>query len=407
MPQLILKDTVIKADPTPTLDFNFAATRTLDNRLTFTRASNAYYMDSDGYFKSVGNNEARFTYHPINAQSLGLITEEARTNSIIWSSEINASWQNFFTTYSPVSDSPFFLTSSYLLSAPGGYCRIVANGGSSILSVGTTYAVSIFMKAGTGSGAIVIGTASAKFDLTNGTAIITGSGTDITSARMEQYRNGWWRCIAIATIVSTNKTVSICPWQVGASDSGGYPESGGKNVYIIAAQAEVGSFPTSYIYTDSVQRSRNTDNLVLSGSNFTSVYNFREGTAVCNSIWNGGDYQFSIEMDGGSYRSVRNIGYWAIMNRLASANAQDQFIGNTVSTGANLNVAISWQDLFSAGVTNGGAIYSQNITTNNRSLMPTSIQIGAAFGGGRSFIISRFRFWNKRIPNERMVEYTQ
>ena len=64
----------------PTLDLNFAATKTLDRRITFTRDSVGTYTDETGYVKYASNNVPRFDHDPTTGESLGLLIEESRTN---------------------------------------------------------------------------------------------------------------------------------------------------------------------------------------------------------------------------------------------------------------------------------------------------------------------------------------
>jgi hypothetical protein len=66
----------------PTLDLAFAATKALDPRITFTRASTGTYVGSNGTLRTAGINEARFDHSPLTLESLGLLLEEARTNTI-------------------------------------------------------------------------------------------------------------------------------------------------------------------------------------------------------------------------------------------------------------------------------------------------------------------------------------
>ena len=72
----------------PTLDLNFAATKTLDRRITFTRDSLGTYTDDMGILKYASNNTPRFDHDPTTGESLGLLTEESRTNQMIYSSDI-------------------------------------------------------------------------------------------------------------------------------------------------------------------------------------------------------------------------------------------------------------------------------------------------------------------------------
>jgi hypothetical protein len=69
----------------PSLDLNFARTRALDPRITFTRASTGTFVGSDGLIKTAAINAPRFDHNPTTGESLGLLVEEARTNRVAWS----------------------------------------------------------------------------------------------------------------------------------------------------------------------------------------------------------------------------------------------------------------------------------------------------------------------------------
>ena len=73
----------------PSLNLNFARSRSLDPRITFTRASVGTYVGRDGLIKTAGVDEARFDHDPDTLESLGLLIEESRTNLITYSHEIN------------------------------------------------------------------------------------------------------------------------------------------------------------------------------------------------------------------------------------------------------------------------------------------------------------------------------
>jgi hypothetical protein len=83
-----LEDRVIAAAGStgPTLDFRFAALRSLTNNaagdspIVFARASSASYFDADGTMQVAAIDEPRFDHDPVTGQCLGLLVEEARSN---------------------------------------------------------------------------------------------------------------------------------------------------------------------------------------------------------------------------------------------------------------------------------------------------------------------------------------
>jgi hypothetical protein len=66
----------------PTLNLDFAKTKALDPRVTFTRASTATFVGSNGLIQTAASGAARFDHNPATGESLGLLVEEARTNEM-------------------------------------------------------------------------------------------------------------------------------------------------------------------------------------------------------------------------------------------------------------------------------------------------------------------------------------
>lgn len=67
----------------PTLDLNFAETRTVDPRITFTRASTATYFDEFGAMRTALANVPRIDFYPTTLECKGLLIEEQRTNLLL------------------------------------------------------------------------------------------------------------------------------------------------------------------------------------------------------------------------------------------------------------------------------------------------------------------------------------
>lgn len=66
----------------PTIMYDFANSKVLDPRLTFTRSSSATYVDESGVMRTAANNQPRFDHDVTTRESLGLLIEEQRTNSL-------------------------------------------------------------------------------------------------------------------------------------------------------------------------------------------------------------------------------------------------------------------------------------------------------------------------------------
>jgi hypothetical protein len=72
----------------PTLNLNFARTKALDPRVTFTRASTATFVGSNGLIQTAASNAARFDHNPATGESLGLLVEQSRTNYVTTSENL-------------------------------------------------------------------------------------------------------------------------------------------------------------------------------------------------------------------------------------------------------------------------------------------------------------------------------
>jgi hypothetical protein len=59
----------------PTLNLDFAKTKTLDPRVTFTRASTATFVGANGLIQTAASGAARFDHNPTTGESLGLLVE--------------------------------------------------------------------------------------------------------------------------------------------------------------------------------------------------------------------------------------------------------------------------------------------------------------------------------------------
>ena len=66
----------------PSLNLNFARSKTLDPRITFTRTSTGTYVDESGVIRNAVADEPRFDHDPVTGECLGLLIEEQKTNLI-------------------------------------------------------------------------------------------------------------------------------------------------------------------------------------------------------------------------------------------------------------------------------------------------------------------------------------
>jgi hypothetical protein len=180
---------------------------------------------------------------------------------------------------------------------------------------GTTYASSCFVKQGSGTRRILIffgntafgSNLFVNFNIQTGT--ITPSSSSITG-KIENYGNGWFRCIAIATATSTNSaTNAIYLRQTDAASSATYTGDGTSSMYIWGLQCEAGTHATSYIPTTAATVTRNADSAFDTG--ISSLLGQTEGTVF-------------IDMSHSANISARSI--FAI-----DINATTNFIAGTIN----------------------------------------------------------------------------
>ena len=90
----------------PSLNLDFANSKKLDPRITFTRASTGTFVNENGLVTTAASGAARFDHDPVTGKCLGLLVEEARTNYLFAFASPNFNWLSA-AVYSTYSDSRF------------------------------------------------------------------------------------------------------------------------------------------------------------------------------------------------------------------------------------------------------------------------------------------------------------
>ena len=218
----------------PSLNLNFARSRSLDPRITFTRASTATYIGRDGLVKYAGEDEPRFDHDPDTLESLGLLIEDSRTNYITNSQAPlsaagsgNLSGGALTTSVAVSTISPDGTTNGVArFNGDGTYRFGFANSG----IAQQAYAGSIWVRA-------VSGTASFAIDVND----YNNLGYD---AGLQTVGEEWQRFVVVSQRPDT-QPYRFMDINLDNSD-----------VYIWGPQLEEGYFPTSYIPTSGSAASR-------------------------------------------------------------------------------------------------------------------------------------------------------
>ena len=235
-----------------------------DNRgdFTVTRNTAARRFNSAGLIESVASGIPRLDYYTSSGVPgcPALLVEPAATNALSYSEEFdNAAWGKSAMTVSTGTTA--------LFTAPDGTTnadKIIATSGNVAHNINRTglasaaYTFSVFAKAGEESvmslwlrGASV----RAEFNLVSGTV----SNITTTSARIENYGNGWYRCTVYDSTAGTTA-------HVYGRTGGAYAGNGSDGFYLWGAQLETGSVATSYIPTTAASGSRSADVISVSGA---------------------------------------------------------------------------------------------------------------------------------------------
>lgn len=130
----------------PSLLLNFANSRVLDPRITFTRNSVASYIDSNGLVTLASPNEPRFDYDPITRVCRGLLIEEARTNLLKYTNDLQNWNKGTNTNFVIEGISPIDSVSNhYSISSTGSAGNLFLNTSITVPSTGT-YTASAWVK---------------------------------------------------------------------------------------------------------------------------------------------------------------------------------------------------------------------------------------------------------------------
>ena len=216
-----------------TLNLDFANSRVVDSRITFTRASAATHTDANGIIQTVRDNKPRIDFNASTGECRGLLIEEQRTNLIKSSNNVTVSpWQGIDFTKTQanagVSPSGNFDANLVTVGTNAGALYQDVTG----LPAGTSYAVSFYIKKITETGTLVV----------RNTQDGSYGRWDINLSLIPS--NQWVR------ITSTHPSVVIAGNFVAAPNgycSPAYFGSGTIQFYLWGTQLEAGTFPTSYV----------------------------------------------------------------------------------------------------------------------------------------------------------------
>jgi len=426
----------------PSLFLDFANKKNLKDRIsgnnliTFTRSSTGTYVNSVGIITSNAANVPRFEHNPSTGESLGLLIEDSRTNSLKYSNSFSTggagNWGSVgaFCVFTQnqtgpdgVSNSAWTIDDQSTAADAAGFEQSV----SITPSASTNYCLSIFAKQGTSASfdfyAFFTGTSTKgsyfNYNFSTDTLSATsadGGGITPTIYGKIQYPNGWYRLYFVVNDANSGlNNLLLYRIYPGTRDGG---VTGTTLFY--GAQLEVGAFPTSYIPTVASTVTRSVDIASITGTNFSEFYNPSEGSVLCNGriisinpptfgqiFWAIGD---SATFDESVYL-VNDHGQTNITFNMFDGGSSVFNTGSSTVTDNSFNktaVAIKLND--SAGSFNGSTP-----TTDTSCTLPTVniLRIGNAswaVGAGVNALngtISQLSYYPRRLTNAQLQQLTQ
>ena len=390
------------------LDLPFARTKTLDSRVTFTRASSGTFVGSDGLIKTATTDAPRFDHNPTTGESLGLLVEEARTNLLTYSEDFG----NVIWLYTSAS------SSTNTTSSPDGATTAdtITSAGTAVVSQSIvktasaiTYTASVFVKGSitglsfTIDDGATINRGRCIFNLSTGTLTSSASEGSFTgtSGSITAYSNNWYKLILTTT---TNSSTLIARHRL-------FWTGVGTSIDVWGAQLEAGAFPTSYIPTTTATVTRAADVASITGSAFTSFYNQAGGTVFSSFrriSYTGTSTVVSINDNTTNNRlyNLRQDTAAALTVISATAGSVDASPSLTLSSGAFADQVAVAQQLNNFGASaNGGTV-----ATDSTVLMPTVTQANIGNVTSSSFFngtIKRLTYWPTRLANTTLQQITQ
>ena len=351
--------------------------------------------------KTAAGGQARFDHNPTTGESLGLLIEEQRTNLVVGSTDFSG-WTRPNVSYSVEAVAPDgTLSASKFISTTTG-----SNSGAYRAIAGTATTISMYAKAAGKNWLAFINTSGSAFiAFFNVSTGVVGTVATGYTASITAVGNGWYRCV----LTAASGSFAFHQWCVCDQDNDTSVTSNQINgVCVWGAQAEAGSFATSYIPTTSAQVTRSADSASMTGTNFSSWYNQGEGTAYAEAQINfapigGGGAQF-YSIDNGSTNIIQPyfsnasgiLFTYITVNSVMQANTgvtviqQGQMFKHTQAYQANN---------FASVVDNG------TVSADASGIVPTVTQIRFTYGV-KSTYFKKFAYYPKRLTNAELQGLT-
>jgi hypothetical protein len=245
--------------------------------LDVVRATTATRVNSAGLIESVANNVPRLDY--TNGSCPSILVEPQRTNLVTFSENTSA-WIAFGSAYTQnTAVSPEGYMNADTFAGNGTQIQIFGNAIDFSFPSAGAATISIFAKAGAANFFEIFFNAFAGATNTEGVFNLTNGTTTTAGSKIENYGNGWYRCSQTANIDAGDLTGQLAIRIRPSASDIFWPSAAatiGQNVILWGAQAEAGSYVSSYIPTVATAVTRNAD--VISKTGISDLIGQSEGT---------------------------------------------------------------------------------------------------------------------------------
>jgi hypothetical protein len=406
------------------LDLQFATDKSLTARKgptpTFTRASTATFVGSDGLIQSAAVNAARFDHDPVTLASKGLLIEESRTNLLSRSEEINdAVWVKALvppvSIVADVAVAPNGTTTADILrpaTLPSNTNKIERLG---LTLTNVAHTATVFLKSsGYNFAELIIGNnvsytkfATAYFDLSTGQFVSSRNTTyTVASQSITSFGNGWYRC-SLTVITDANSTgVFNITCGSTSNPTASFTGDGTSGILIWGAQLEAGSFPTSYIPTTTASVVRSVDLCSITGAAFTGFWNRFAGTCVIgvgSSVAVGG--RFVSNNSAARVLEIWSASLLSNIDFLEVSGGQEVRLATGITYPIKVGLAYAINDYQTSY---NGLLGGFDTNTGGTIPDPNALHIGNLGGSAPRLTghIASIRYFKKRLSNAKLQALT-
>ena len=215
----------------------------------FSRASSATVVNQSGLIETVGSGTPRIDFEG-NTKG-ALLLEGQRTNLITYSNDFSQSaWVKSGTSVLSGFTSPYKTENAFKLVESSANQAHTITSSTGVVTSGATTTKSIIVKPNGRRWILLLDihkpSSRAWFDLELG--VVGSLQPNTISSKIEKLSNGYFRCSSTSAVGGTSSKLRM-DIVTGNNITTGYQGDGTSGVYIYGAQLEVGSYPTSIIFT--------------------------------------------------------------------------------------------------------------------------------------------------------------